>query len=135
VFAYAGKWQASPDVYLGQDFLDYRSDDRCACLVLDLKIPGMGGLEAQQLISAQAAMPVIFITGRGDIRSTVSAMKGGAIDFLTKPVDEAALLPRSRRRCAAVDELEKPKHRGERFTIGRQRNYRGRQGWRHRSRA
>ena len=45
-----------------------------------------------KLISAETAIPVIFITGRGDIPSTVRAMKGGAIDFLTKPIDEAALL-------------------------------------------
>jgi FixJ family two-component response regulator len=76
----------------GQDFLDSHREDSCACLILDLKMPGLGGLELQKLISAQASIPIIFITGRGDIPSTVSAMKGGAIDFLTKPLDEAALL-------------------------------------------
>jgi len=55
-------------------------------------MPGLGGLEVQRSISAKTSIPVIFITGRGDIPSTVTAMKGGAIDFLTKPVDEAALL-------------------------------------------
>jgi len=62
------------------------------CLILDLKMPGLGGLEVQKLISAKTSIPVIFLTGRGDIQSTVRAMKGGAIDFLTKPVDEEALL-------------------------------------------
>jgi FixJ family two-component response regulator len=76
----------------GQDFLDSRREDTCACLVLDLKMPGLGGLELQKLISAKTSIPIIFITGRGDIPSTVRAMKGGAIDFLTKPLDEAALL-------------------------------------------
>src|SRR6516164_2013493 len=76
----------------GQDFLDVRREDSCACLVLDLKMPGLGGLELQKLISAKTSIPIIFITGRGDIPSTVSAMKGGAIDFLTRPLDEAALL-------------------------------------------
>jgi len=76
----------------GQDFLDFRREDSCACLILDLKMPGLGGLEVQRSISAKTSIPVIFITGRGDIPSTVTAMKGGAIDFLTKPVDEAALL-------------------------------------------
>ena len=52
----------------------------------------MGGLEVQKLISAKTSIPVIFLTGRGDIQSTVRAMKGGAVDFLTKPVDEEALL-------------------------------------------
>src|SRR5271170_111563 len=76
----------------GQDFLDFGRRDSCACLLLDLKMPGLGGLEVQKLISATTSIPVIFITGRGDIPSTVRAMKGGAVDFLTKPVDEEALL-------------------------------------------
>src|SRR5580704_15451708 len=76
----------------GRDFLDFERKDSCACLILDLKMPGLNGLEVQKLISADTTMPVIFITGRGDIPSTVRAMKGGAIDFLTKPIDEAALL-------------------------------------------
>lgn len=76
----------------GQDFLDLSPQDSCACLILDLKMPGLGGLEIQKLISAKTSIPVIFLTGRGDIPSTVRAMKGGAVDFLTKPVDEKALL-------------------------------------------
>ncbi|MGA7110413.1 MAG: response regulator [Terracidiphilus sp.] len=76
----------------GRDFLDFTRRDSCACLILDLKMPGLGGLEVQKLISVKASIPVIFLTGRGDIPSTVSAMKGGAVDFLTKPVDEEALL-------------------------------------------
>src|SRR5450432_3747464 len=76
----------------GQDFLDCARRDSCACLILDLKMPGLGGLEVQKLISAKTSMPVIFLIGRGDIPSTVRAMKGGAVDFLTKPVDEEALL-------------------------------------------
>ncbi|HTF63769.1 MAG TPA: response regulator [Edaphobacter sp.] len=76
----------------GQDFLNFERQDACACLILDLRMPGLSGLEVQKLISAQTTIPVIFITGRGDIPSTVTAMKGGAIDFLTKPVDEITLL-------------------------------------------
>ena len=76
----------------GQDFLCFERKDSCACLILDLKMPELNGLEVQKLISAHTTMPVIFITGRGDIPSTVRAMKGGAIDFLTKPIDEGALL-------------------------------------------
>jgi FixJ family two-component response regulator len=76
----------------GQDFLDFDRRDSCACLILDLKMPGLGGLEVQRLISANTSIPVIFLTGRGDIPSTVRAMKGGAVDFLTKPVDEDTLL-------------------------------------------
>src|SRR6202167_4668368 len=76
----------------GTEFLSFQRDDTAACLVLDLKMPGMGGLEVQKVVSARISIPIIFITGRGDIPSTVKAMKGGAVDFLTKPVDEAVLL-------------------------------------------
>src|SRR6201982_3381765 len=76
----------------GQDFLDHERQDSCACLILDLRMPGLNGLQVQESIAAQTTMPVIFITGRGDVPSTVTAMKGGAMDFLTKPVDETALL-------------------------------------------
>jgi FixJ family two-component response regulator len=76
----------------GQNFIDFVRRDSCACLILDLKMPGLSGLEVQKLISAKTSIPVIFLTGRGDIPSTVRAMKEGAADFLTKPVDEEALL-------------------------------------------
>ena len=76
----------------GADFLSFERRDAGACLILDLRMPGMDGLEVQKLVSNQASIPVIFITGRGDVPSTVRAMKGGAVDFLTKPIDEAVLL-------------------------------------------
>jgi FixJ family two-component response regulator len=76
----------------GKDFLSFAREDSCACLILDLRMPGMNGLQVQECITAQTTLPVIFITGRGDIPSIVTAMKGGAIDFLTKPLDESALL-------------------------------------------
>jgi len=76
----------------GRDFLNFERRDSCACLILDLRMPGLNGLQVQESIAAQTTIPVIFITGRGDIPSTVTAMKGGAIDFLTKPIDETALL-------------------------------------------
>jgi FixJ family two-component response regulator len=76
----------------GQEFLAYQRTDDCACLLLDLSMPSMNGLEVQREVMAHAALPVIFITGRGDVPSTVQAMKGGAIDFLTKPLDETGLL-------------------------------------------
>jgi FixJ family two-component response regulator len=53
-------------------------------------MPGLNGLDVQRFVSPP--IPIIFITGRGDVNSTVTAMKGGASDFLTKPVDEALLL-------------------------------------------
>ncbi|RXZ39027.1 DNA-binding response regulator [Oxalobacteraceae bacterium CAVE-383] len=76
----------------GQEFLQYEREDDCACLLLDLSLPSMNGLEVQQQVMSRAALPIIFITGRGDVPSTVQAMKGGAIDFLTKPLDEVSLL-------------------------------------------
>jgi FixJ family two-component response regulator len=57
-----------------------------------LRLPGMTGLQVQESIATRTTIPVIFITGRGDVPSTVMAMKGGAVDFLTKPIDESALL-------------------------------------------
>jgi FixJ family two-component response regulator len=74
----------------GADFLKFERHDTPACLILDLKMPGFSGLDVQRV--ASATIPIIFITGRGDVDSTVKAMKGGASDFLTKPVDEALLL-------------------------------------------
>jgi FixJ family two-component response regulator len=65
----------------GQDFLDFARRDSCACLILDLKMPGLGGLEVQKLISAKTSIPVIFLTGRGDIPSSVRAIKGGRLIF------------------------------------------------------
>jgi FixJ family two-component response regulator len=64
-----------------------------ACLVLDLQMPGVGGLELQrELAASPAPCPVIFISGNGDIPATVQAMRQGALTFLTKPFDNAALL-------------------------------------------
>lgn len=76
----------------GQEFLHFPRQDLCACLLLDLRMPRMNGLQVQELIVAQAAIPIIFITGRGDVPSAVTAMKGGAMDVFTKPIDESALL-------------------------------------------
>jgi FixJ family two-component response regulator len=76
----------------GAEFLSFERRDAGACLILDLRMPGMDGLEVQKLVSNQASIPVIFITGRGDVPSTVRAMKDGAVDFLTKPIDETVLL-------------------------------------------
>jgi len=64
-----------------------------ACLVLDVKMPGIGGLDLQrELISRDYAIPIIFITGHGDIPMSVQAMKRGAFDFLSKPFDDNQLL-------------------------------------------
>jgi FixJ family two-component response regulator len=76
----------------GQEFLNFQRRDSGACLILDLRMPGLNGLQVQELIAARTTIPVIFITGRGDIPSTVMAMKCGAVDFFTKPIDESVLL-------------------------------------------
>lgn len=76
-----------------QEFMRAARPDAPSCLVLDVRLPGMSGLTFQQeLAKAGIAVPVIFITGHGDVPMTVRAMKAGAADFLTKPFDEQALL-------------------------------------------
>ena len=72
-------------------FLQYKRLDMAACLVLDLQLPEMNGLDLQERLG-NSALPIIFITGHGDISSSVRAMKAGAIEFLTKPVDHEALI-------------------------------------------
>ncbi len=63
------------------------------CLILDITLPGLNGLELQELVAADRAdMPIIFITGHGDVPTTVQAMKAGAIEFLMKPFSDEALL-------------------------------------------
>jgi RNA polymerase sigma factor (sigma-70 family) len=74
-------------------FLDAHDPATPGCLVLDVALPGLDGLELQQaLAGSDCARPIVFITGRGDIPTTVRAMKGGAVDFLTKPVNDGDLL-------------------------------------------
>jgi FixJ family two-component response regulator len=63
-----------------------------SCLVLDVSLPDLSGLDLQKLVADRTDMPVIFITGYGDIPMTVRAMKAGAVEFLTKPLDDEALL-------------------------------------------
>jgi len=74
-------------------FLDSRLPRGPKCLVLDLRMPGLGGLDLQRELAARGLiLPIIFLTGHGDVPSSVEAMKAGAVDFLTKPVRGAALL-------------------------------------------
>lgn len=76
-----------------QDFLDYPRMSSAGCLVLDVSLPGLNGLELQErLRDNQAELPIIFITGHGDVPTSVRAMKAGAAEFLTKPIDDEALL-------------------------------------------
>lgn len=63
-----------------------------SCLVLDVTLPGLNGLEVQRRLGERAEMPIIFITGHGDVPMSVQAMKAGAVEFLTKPFDHDVLL-------------------------------------------
>jgi FixJ family two-component response regulator len=75
------------------EFLETDRPDGPTCLVLDVRLPGQSGLELQrELAGAKGQLPIIFITGHGDIPMSVQAMKGGAIEFLTKPFREQDLL-------------------------------------------
>jgi FixJ family two-component response regulator len=77
----------------GQEFLRCKRPDAPSCLVLDVKLPGVNGLDFQrQLADAGVHIPIIFITGHGDIPMTVKAMKSGAVEFLTKPFRDQDLL-------------------------------------------
>jgi FixJ family two-component response regulator len=74
-------------------FLEAHDPATPGCLVLDLALPGLDGLELQQALTvSDCARPIVFITGRGDIPTSVRAMKAGAVDFLTKPVNDEDLV-------------------------------------------
>jgi FixJ family two-component response regulator len=76
-----------------QDFLECYGSAGANCVVMDLSMPGLDGLELQQALTKRAdAPPVVFISGQGSVASSVKAMKAGAIDFLTKPFDERQLI-------------------------------------------
>lgn len=78
-----------------QEFLMQQTTERCGCLVLDIRMPGMSGLELQEELAQRGTtLPVIFITGHGDIPMAVQAMRLGAQDFIQKPFREQELLDR-----------------------------------------
>jgi FixJ family two-component response regulator len=75
------------------DFLDRRLPDAPSCLVLDVRLPGLSGLDFQtELTKADVRIPIVFVTGHGDIPMTVRAIKAGAVEFLTKPFRDQELL-------------------------------------------
>jgi FixJ family two-component response regulator len=85
-----------------QEFLDLHDQNAPGCLVLDVAMPSMNGLELQLALAAQGnELPIIFLTGNGDIPMSVRAIKQGAIDFLTKPVNDSDLI------AAIHDAIEK----------------------------
>jgi FixJ family two-component response regulator len=83
-----------PEVFASaQEFLKHSRQLLPGCLILDVSLPDLNGLEVQRLVGAgQEALPIVFITGHGDIPMTVEAMKAGAAEFLTKPFSPEALL-------------------------------------------
>lgn len=95
-----------------QDFLDRPRASTPSCLVLDISLPGLNGLELQKRVAVERTdMPIIFITGHGDIPMSVGAMKAGAVEFLTKPFNDEVLLTAIRQalersRLALVKEAE-----------------------------
>ena len=87
----AAGWQ--PETFASaQEFLSRQRPTVPCCLVLDVTLPGLSGLELQQRLAERTDMPIIFITGHGDVPMTVQAMKAGAVEFLTKPFTNGVLL-------------------------------------------
>ena len=97
-----------------REFLDRYRYDCPGCIVLDIRMPGMSGLDVQEEFQSRAfSLPIVFITGHGDIPMGIRAMKKGAVDFLEKPVDEEDLLnaielaiEKDRRQRAGRSELQ-----------------------------
>ena len=90
------------------ELLKNKLPEVASCLVLDIRLPGLSGLDLQtELAKASIRIPIIFITGHGDIPMTVRAMKGGAVDFLTKPFRDQELLD------AVVNAIDKDRKRRE----------------------
>jgi len=106
-----------------QAFLRARRADTPGCLVLDVRLPGLSGLDLQrELADTDAALPIIFLTGHGDIPMSVRAMKAGAVEFLTKPFREQDLLDAirsaiERDRALRADRQDRTELRGRYATL------------------
>lgn len=99
-----------------QEFFDAYDPERSGCLVLDIRMPGMSGIELQERLHDRGAiLPVIVITGHGDVSLAVKAMKGGAVDFLQKPFVEQELLDRVQQ--ALTDDAERRRELRERRAV------------------
>ncbi len=91
----------------GESFLEAYREEMRGCLVLDVRMPGMSGLELhERIIARRATLPVIFITGHGDVPMAVSALKKGAVDFLEKPFGDDEIL-RLIERCLKMEAAER----------------------------
>ena len=97
-------------------FLEGYDRNAPGCLVLDLALPGLSGLELQRVLEQQdSLLPIVFLTGRGDIATSVQAMKHGAADFLTKPVDDTELIASIREALARDRALRRARVERERI--------------------
>jgi FixJ family two-component response regulator len=112
-------WQ--PEVFAtAQEFLNRPRTSNPSCLILDISLPGLNGLELQKRIAGDRTdMPVIFLTGHGDIPMSVGAMKAGAAEFLTKPFNDEVLLTAIRqaleRSCLAIAKEAKTQELRDRY--------------------
>ena len=89
------------------EFLQYKLPDVASCLILDVRLPGMSGLDVQRrLIEAGVQIPIIFITSHGDIPMTVKAMKSGAVEFLTKPFRDQDLVDAIQEALKRAEDLQ-----------------------------
>jgi len=103
-----------------REFLDNARVERPACLVLDVQMPGLSGLDLQRELEQQGVeIPIIFLTGHGDIPMTVRAMKAGAVEFLTKPVKSRDLLVAIR----GAIERGRVSHRAQREVAAQRERY------------
>jgi RNA polymerase sigma factor (sigma-70 family) len=108
----------------GDDFLSGHTNDRAGCLVLDIRMPGLGGLELQEKLNEMGStLPIIFITGHGDVPMAVEAMQKGAVDFIQKPFRDQELLDQisealktDQERRSARDEKTEVSNRLEKLT-------------------
>ncbi|PYX60590.1 MAG: DNA-binding response regulator, partial [Acidobacteria bacterium] len=95
-----------------REFAQFKVPDAASCLVLDIRLPGVSGLDFQtELAEADIRIPIIFMTGHGDIPMSVQAMKAGAIDFLTKPFRDQEMLD------AVVKALDRDQKRRDSETV------------------
>ena len=114
-------WQ--PETFASaQEFLDHLRVFTPSCLVLDVSLPGINGLELQKRLAVERThMPIIFITGQGDIPMSVGAMKAGAVEFLTKPFNDEVLLTAIRqaleRSCLALAQEAEMQELRDRYAL------------------
>jgi FixJ family two-component response regulator len=103
------------DFASGPEFLAAPRDDAPSCLLVDVRMPGPSGLDLQQSLNGEeAAPPIVFLTGHGDVAMSVHAMKAGAVDFLTKPVRREPLLKAVRDALARDEERRTSRERRRR---------------------